>query len=101
MQEVKKRIILYYNNAVMTERDYAEALKAELTQKFSRRHLYSTTQDIIYDATDGCRNKYRCANAIWILSVLGFTDRVVIYRCTISSGHGRRKIDDINGYYKS
>ena len=33
---------------------------------------------IIYDTTDGCSKQYRCSNALWLLSVLEFTYRVII-----------------------
>ena len=51
---------------------------------------------IIYDTTYGCRKKYRCANAMWLLSVLGFTYRVIIDIWINDTGNGKRKIDDIN-----
>ena len=52
---------------------------------------------IIYDNTDVCIKQYRCANELWILSVLSFTYKVVIYRYINAPGHGRRKTDGING----
>ena len=52
---------------------------------------------IIYDTTDGCNKQYRCANEIWILSVLAFTHRVIIDRCINTTGHGRIKIGGITG----
>ena len=51
---------------------------------------------IIYDTIDLCRNKYICANAIWLLSVLVFTYRVIIDRCINYPVCGRRNIDGIN-----
>ena len=35
---------------------------------------------IIYDTTGGFRKQYRFENEIWLLSVLEFTYRVIIYR---------------------
>ena len=44
---------------------------------------------IIYNTTDGCNKKYRCANTTWLLYVLKFTHIVIIYRCINATGHGR------------
>ena len=56
---------------------------------------------IIYDTTDGFSKKYRCTNAMWILSALAFTHRVIRDRCVNYPGHGRIKIDGINGADKT
>ena len=53
-----------------------------------------------YIYQDGCSKQYRCANEMWILSVLEFTYRVTIYRRINAPGYGRIKIYGINGYYK-
>ena len=52
---------------------------------------------IIYDTTDGCRIQYRCANTMWPLSVLEFTQKVIIYRWIIAPCHRRSKIYGIHG----
>ena len=51
---------------------------------------------IIYDTTDVYTKQYRCENALWILSVLSFTYRVIIDRCINYPGCGRIKLDVIN-----
>ena len=38
---------------------------------------------------------------MWLLSVLSFTHRVIIDRFINDTGHGRRKIDGINGAKKT
>ena len=53
---------------------------------------------IIYDTTYGCSKQYMCANEMWLLSVLNFTYRVIIYILTNAPGNGISKIDGINGY---
>ena len=55
---------------------------------------------IMYNNTDGCSKQYICANAMWVLSVLEFTHRVIIYRFVDAPGHGGSKIYGINGAYK-
>ena len=54
---------------------------------------------IIYDTTDVCSKQYICTNAMWLLSVLVFTRRVIIYSyiCMYTTYHDRRKIYGING----
>ena len=52
---------------------------------------------IIYDTIYGCRKQYRGANIMWLLSLLSFTDRVIIDRIINSPCHGRIKIYVING----
>ena len=56
---------------------------------------------VIYDTTDGCSKQYRCANAMYLLSKLSFMYQVVIDRCVSAPGHGRSKIDGINGADKA
>ena len=51
---------------------------------------------ILYYNTDGCSKKFRCANSVWLSSVLIFTYRVIIDRCINAPGHGEIKIDVIN-----
>ena len=52
---------------------------------------------IIYNTTYGCSKQYICANAMQLSYVLYFTHRVKIYKCINATGHGRSKIDGING----
>ena len=56
---------------------------------------------IIYDTTDGCRNIYRCANSMRLLSVLAFTYRVKLDILVNAPVCRRSKIDGINRSEKS
>ena len=40
--------------------------------------------------------KYICANEMWIVSVLSFKYRGIIYGCINAPGHVRSRIDGIN-----
>ena len=53
---------------------------------------------IIYDTTYGCSKQYRCINEIWLIYVLEFTHRLIIYESINSQGRVRRKI---YGIYES
>ena len=54
----------------------------------------------IYDTTDVCRKKNRCATAMCLLSVLELIYIVIIDICIHVPGRGRSKIEVINGYKK-
>ena len=60
-----------------------------------------TKDGIMYDTTYECIKQYSCKNELWILSMLVFTYRVIIYRYINAPGDGRRKIDGINESDKS
>ena len=51
---------------------------------------------LLYDTAYGCSKQYRYTNAMCILYLLEFTNRVIIYRCINALGYGRRKIYGIN-----
>ena len=53
---------------------------------------------IIYDTTYVCSQQYRCANVMWLFSVLEFTYKVIINKLINSPVHVRSKIDAIDGY---
>ena len=53
---------------------------------------------IIYDTIDGCRKQYVFSNELWLLSVLSFTYRGIIYRQFNDPVNGKSKIDVINGF---
>ena len=52
---------------------------------------------IIYDTKYEFSKQYICANTMWLLSVLEFTKIVILDRFINYPGHGRSKIDGING----
>ena len=55
---------------------------------------------IIYDTGYGCIKQHICANALYILSVLEFTYRVIIDRLINYPVNERSKLYGINGSYK-
>jgi hypothetical protein len=57
--------------------------------------------DVIYDTTDGCTKHYRCYNSIYLLSKLSMQYQIIIDRCVSIPGHGKSKIDGINGADKT
>ena len=61
---------------------------------------FSIKYGIIYDTTYGYGKRYRCANPMLLLSILEFTQILIIDRCINAPDHGRIKIDGIYGYKK-
>jgi hypothetical protein len=56
-------------------------------------HEYSS---VIYDHTDGCTSQYRCATAIYFLTMLSFMFKVTIDRMVHPPGHGKDEVDGLN-----
>ena len=60
-------------------------------------HEYST---VMYDHTDGCTCQYRCATAIYFLSMLSFMFKITINQMVHAPGHGKDKVDGLNATTK-
>ena len=54
----------------------------------------------IFDNTDGCAKQYRCATALYLLSVLCASKNVSIDRAIGAPGHGKDLVDGINAVNK-
>ena len=54
---------------------------------------------IMYDTIYVCSKQYRYANAMWLLSVLAFTYKVIIDICIDSPGNVRIRIDGSENSY--
>ena len=76
-----------------------EHMKTSITHMIENHQL--APGYTIYDTTDGCSKQYRCANAMYLLSKLSMMYQIYIDRCVCAPGHGRSKIDGINGADKS
>jgi len=55
----------------------------------------------LLSGTDGCAKQYRCANAVYFLSVLATKYNIVVDRSISCSGHGKNEVDAINGVDKN
>ena len=51
--------------------------------------------------TDGCAKQYKCANAIFFMSLLASTYGIVVDRGISCAGHGKSLVDAINGVDKN
>ena len=72
---------------------FIELLKEQkvLTSKLSK----------IWGNTDGCADQYRCASALYLMSVLSQCYSIIIDRGIIAPGHGKEVVNVINAIYKS
>ena len=55
----------------------------------------------LLSTTDGCAKQYKCATAIYLLSMLSKTYNIVIDRALCAPGHGKSEVDSINGVDKN
>jgi hypothetical protein len=51
---------------------------------------------IMFDHTDGCAKQYRCALALFLLSLLAQVHNIVIDRAVGAPGHGKDIVDGLN-----
>ena len=49
----------------------------------------------IWENTDGCAEKYRCASALYLMSVMSKTYSIIIDRGISAPGHGKEVVDGI------
>ena len=59
-----------------------------------------TNKSTIWDNKDGCAYQYRCANALYLLSMLSHSYNTVIYRGVGSPGNGKDVVDGLNATNK-
>ena len=54
----------------------------------------------IWENTDGCAEQYRCASALYLMSVMLQTYSIIIDRGISARGHGKEVVDGINAVDK-
>ena len=54
----------------------------------------------IWENTDGCADKYRCASALYLMSVLSQRHSIIFYWGISAPGHGKEVVDGLNYIYK-
>ena len=50
--------------------------------------------------TDVCDEKYRCASALYLMSVISQCYSVIIYQGISAPGHGKEVVDELNAIDK-
>ena len=59
-----------------------------------------STLSTIWKNTDGCAEKYRCASALYLMSVLSQCLSLIIDRGISAPGHGKDVVDGLNSIDK-
>ena len=54
----------------------------------------------LYCNSDGCAKQYRCANAIYYLSIIAYKYGIIIDRAIGAPGHGKDIVDGLNAVDK-
>ena len=50
----------------------------------------------IWENTDGCADKYRCASALYLMSFLSQSHTIITDRGISAPGHGKEVVDGLN-----
>ena len=64
------------------------------------KKLLTTSLSTIWENTDGCDEKYRCASALYLMSVISQCYSIIIDRGTSSPGSGKEVLDGLNSVDK-
>ena len=62
--------------------------------------MLTTSLSTIWENTDGCAKQYRCASALYLMSVTSQTYSIIIDRGISAPGHGKEVVDGLNDAYK-
>ena len=54
----------------------------------------------VWEDTDGCANKYRCALAIYLMTILSYSYGIILDRAINAPVHEKNVVDGINATYK-
>ena len=73
----------------------------KLIEELIEEKLLLPVIGVIFDNTDGCSKQYRCANAIYLLSLLAATCNITIDRAIGCAGHGKDIVDGLNAVDKA
>ena len=60
------------------------------------KQVLSTSLSKIWENTDGCAEQYRCASALYLMSVISQTHSIIIDRGISAPGHGKEVVDGLN-----
>ena len=55
----------------------------------------------LWEETDGCAKQYRCATAMYLLSLISVRFNIVIDRAVEAPGHGKDIVDGLNATDKA
>ena len=64
------------------------------------KQVLTTSLSTIWENTDGCAEQYRCASALYLMSVMSQTYSIIIDRGISAPGHGKEVVDGLNAVDK-
>ena len=59
-----------------------------------------SSMSTLREDTGGCANKYRCALAIYLMTMLSYSYSIIMDNAIKSPGHGNNVVDGLNSTYK-
>ena len=62
--------------------------------------MLTTSLSTIWENTDGCAKQYRCASALYLMSVMSQTYSIIIDRGISAPGHGKELVYGLNAVDK-
>ena len=71
-----------------------------LIELLKERKVLTYSLSTIWENTDGFADKYRCASALYLMSVMLQCYSVIFYRGISAPGHGKEVVDGINAIEK-
>jgi hypothetical protein len=71
-----------------------------ILNRLKENRLLHEYLSVIYDHTDGCTSQYRCATAIYFLSMLSFMFKMTIDQMIHPPGHRKDEVDGLNAMTK-
>ena len=71
-----------------------------LISLLKNKQLLTISLSTIWENTDGFAEQYRCASALYLMSVMSQTYSIIIYRGISAPGHGKEFVDGINAVDK-
>ena len=72
----------------------------KLISLLKNKNISTTSLSKIRENTDGCAEKYRCASAMYLMSVMSQTYLIIIDLGIIAPGHGEEVVDGLNAVDK-
>ena len=67
-----------------------------LISLLKNKKVFTTSLSTIWEDTDGCAEQYRCASALYLMSVISQRYSIIIDRGISAPGHGKEVVDGLN-----
>ena len=64
------------------------------------KKILTTSLSTIWENTDGCAEQYRCAYALYLMSVISKCYSIIVDQVISAPGHGKEVVDGLNAVDK-